>query len=255
MNNHRPKSRGRCFPGFTLIELLVVIAIIAILAAMLLPALSKAKEKSRQATCASNLRQLFIGVRLYADDYSQWWPVQGHQSDVATWTGYLAKELGLKYVTESANNVAYAPGLITYSLTSKNRRNGIFQCPTEKSLFSNIWGGENATSYRWNTANDVGSPTGYGLGVADIPPWNASGDRFRRIRDSEIVNPGNTMVLADSVPGRLTGGTFEYAFHGLGGYVDFGTYHSGGANILWADGHVNFMLVQNVTDDMFDRRK
>jgi prepilin-type N-terminal cleavage/methylation domain-containing protein len=74
----QPVNHGARHQAFTLIELLVVIAIIAILAAMLLPALAKAKDKAMRTQCISQLRQCAVGATMYASDYSDWFPIWRH---------------------------------------------------------------------------------------------------------------------------------------------------------------------------------
>jgi len=97
--------------GFTLIELLVVIAIIAILAAMLLPALNQAKARGTQALCRSNIKQLAVGYTLYADENDSWFPGFIHRAGTDLPTTAIWYRLIDNYVpdADSADGVYFCP--------------------------------------------------------------------------------------------------------------------------------------------------
>jgi prepilin-type N-terminal cleavage/methylation domain-containing protein len=110
------KERRQIQWAFTLIELLVVIAIIAILAAMLLPALAKAKEKARRASCMSDLRQWGLAIQMYASDNSEGMPSDGMDSagsynpgdaqQANTWFNLLPSFLGERPISVYATNTS-----------------------------------------------------------------------------------------------------------------------------------------------------
>ena len=106
---YRPSLPGAAVRsrGFTLIELLVVIAIIAILAALLLPALASAKAKAKQTACINDLRQIGLSLSMYADDYDGYWPIPSFKTatgDTITWTKFLAPFLPLMSGTNGPEN-------------------------------------------------------------------------------------------------------------------------------------------------------
>ncbi len=108
--------------GFTLIELLVVVAIISILAAMLMPALSKAREKARQAVCLNNLKQIGTAMYMYVQDNDEWMPYKNKWA-----IGLLVKYLNIK------------PPVISW----KPVMNSVLRCPSElhPTVQYGYWGG------------------------------------------------------------------------------------------------------------------
>lgn len=117
-------SAGRKARAFTLIELLVVIAIIGILAGMLLPALARAREKGRAAVCVSNLHQISVGIRLYADDQNGQMPPAsyGGGAPMGPWPKLLGPYLPRRgtTATSQANRVFVCPSAIYPGLQNQN---------------------------------------------------------------------------------------------------------------------------------------
>ncbi|MFP4248532.1 MAG: DUF1559 domain-containing protein [Armatimonadota bacterium] len=203
--------------GFTLIELLVVIAIIAILAAILFPVFARAREKARQTTCLSNLKQISIGWMMYASDYDERvMPVELPGAGTVThywWTAY-----------DSSSSASDAEGGLLYPYMKNNQ---IQACPS----FSN------------DLRADVGF-TGYGYNWHYLSPMDYSNwptVTYHPASLASIQSPSETVTFADAA--RINpwdGETFEgntYLDPPSQANPGFHGRHNGVGNVAFADGH------------------
>ncbi len=214
--------------GFTLIELLVVIAIIAILAAMLLPALNKAKAKAQGIHCLNSGRQMMTAWRLYIDDNRDTVPQSyGPQEWVHGWLDFSASASNWDINRDIVNSLLW-----TYC--GKSAR--VWKCPADQSAVR--VGGLVYPRVRSISMNAWFDST-------DVAGFGPSGFRIYK-KLSDVIAPGPSMTWVfldereDSInDGEFVVGMFGYAYDpGSWRIVDFpASYHSGAGGFSFVDGH------------------
>ena len=219
----RRPTQLRLRGAFTLIELLVVIAIIAILAAMLLPALGKAKIKSQNISCMNNTKQITLAWIMYTHDNND------NLMNSGLWLGFSDVGDGSPTPTDKTNTLVLKTGPLASYLAGNV---GVFRCP-----------GDTRKAYGQPVVRSV-SANGF---IGEDSSWVWGGIWTRFLKMSHMVRPGpaNTFVILDESPVSINDEFFAPSMEGYDprtpGSFRFAdvpaTYHNMAGSFSFADGH------------------